>query len=346
MITKQEAGFHNGYKLWTFTMTNSLGTEVKLTNYSAAIMSVKTADKNGELADITLGYDNVDGFIKGNSSHGAVVGRFANRIGGGKFTLNGVEYKLFQNDHGNTLHGGGIGYNKRVWEPVTTDFDEESGENHVVFGYASPDGEENFPGALAVTVDYCLNDKNNLILTYEAYSDADTVVNLTNHVYFNLAGKGSVMNTNVRIFADEYTPVDELLIPTGEIAKVKDTPFDFTELRKIDNGLIDGYDHNFVLSGEKDKHGLRKAAYAVEESSGRTLTCFTDLPGMQFYTGNGLDGEIGKNGVKMEKQTGFCWETQFFPDSPNKPNFPSCVLKKDTEFYHTTVYKFGTADGK
>lgn len=344
MIKQEHIGFHNGYKLWKLTLTNSRGTEVVLTNYSGAIMSVKTADKHGKLGDVVLGYDDIDGYIKGDSSQGALVGRFANRIGGGKFTLNGVEYPLFKNDGDNTLHGGSVGYNKRVWELLDTEYDENSGENHVVFGYTSPDGEENFPGTVAVTVDYCLDEKNALSLVYDAVSDADTVLNLTNHVYFNLSGEGGIMDTEMQIFADKYTPVDDALIPTGEIKDVKGTVFDFTSLRPIRNKDIDGYDHNFIIRVQKDADGLSTAAFAKDPKSGRTLTCKTDMPAMQLYTGNGLNGEIGRNGNPMNRQTGFCLETQFCPDSPNKPQFPSCVLKKDAEYHHVTVYEFGTAE--
>lgn len=340
MIEKQAVGFHNGYKLWLLTLTNKKGMEVKLTNYSAALMSVKAPDKNGKLADVVLGYDDVNGFIGGTSSQGAVVGRFANRIGGAKFTLNGVEYPLAKNNGENTLHGGNVGYNKRVWELLAAEELEEEGENHVVFGYTSPDGEENFPGTCYITVDYCLNEKNELSITYDATADDDTVLNLTNHTYFNLGGcdSGSIMDTKLQIFADSYTPVDESLIPTGEIAPVKGTPFDFTQLRAIKNDAVDGYDHNFVLD---NKGELKKAAYAIDEKSGRTLTTFTDMPAMQLYTANGLGGEIGKGGKMMEKQTAFCLETQFCPDSPNKPQFPSCVLEKGEEYHHVTVYAFG-----
>ena len=342
MIKKEEAGFHNGYKLWVLTLTNSKGMEVKLTNYSGAIMSIKAPDKNGNFADIVLGYDDMDGYISGTSSHGALVGRFANRIGGGKFTLNGVEYPLYKNDGPNTLHGGSVGYNKRVWELLAAESDENSGEDHVVFGYTSPDGEENFPGTVAITVDYCLNEKNQLSLTYDAESDEDTILNLTNHVYFNLAGEGKVLDTEMEIFADKYTPVDGGLIPTGEIADVKGTMFDFTYLRPIKALSPEGYDHNFILRPAKKDEELAKAAYAVEKTSGRTLTCYTDMPAMQLYTGNGLDGkETGKGGVPLTKHTGFCLETQFCPDSPNKPQFPSCVLKKGEVYHHVTVYEFG-----
>ncbi len=343
MIKKEHIGFHNGYKLWKITLTNSKGTEVALTNYGGAIMSVKTADKNGDFADVVLGYDDIEGFINGVSSQGALIGRFANRIGGGRFTLNGTEYELFKNDGDNTLHGGSVGYNKRVWELVETEEDKTAGENHVVFGYTSPDGEENFPGTAAITVDYCLDEKNALTLTYDAVSDKDTIINLTNHVYFNLRGEGSIMDTEMQIFADQYTPVDGALIPTGEIAAVKGTVFDFTQLRPIANKDIDGYDHNFILRQQKGEE-LPIAAFAKDPVSGRTLICRTDMPAMQLYTANGLENEIGKGGITMNKHTGFCLETQFCPDSPNKPQFKSCVLKKNEEYHHVTVYEFGAEE--
>ena len=342
MVTKEAVGFHNGYKLWVVTLKNSKGMEVKLTNYSAAIMSVKAPDRDGNFADVVLGYDDVEGFIKGDSSQGAICGRFANRIGGAKFTLNGVEYPLYKNDGENTLHGGSVGYNKRVWELIATEYDE-SGEAHAVFGYTSPDGEENYPGTVAITVDYCLDEKNQLTLTYDAVTDTDTVLNLTNHVYFNLSGSDDILDTEMEIYADKYTPVDDGLIPTGEIADVKGTKYDFTYFRPIKELSPEGYDHNFVLR-EKKKGEIEKAAFAKDTKSGRTLTCLTDMPAMQLYTGGGLNGEKGKGGAAMTKYKGFCLETQFCPDSPNKPQFPSCVLKKGEEYHHVTVYQFDTDD--
>ena len=348
MIKQQEAGFHNGYKLWTVTAVNSKGAQVTFTNYSAAIMSIMVPDKEGKLGDVVLGYDNVEGFIKGTASQGAVVGRFANRIAKGEFTLNGVKYKLFKNDGENTLHGGSVGYNKRVWELITDGYHEDSGENHVVFGYTSPDGEENFPGTVAITVDYCFDERNRLSITYEAESDKDTVLNLTNHSYFNLSSEGDVMDTKLKIFADKYTPVDSGLIPTGEIANVKGTPFDFTELRSIRSGDIEGYDHNFILRGKKEEKEEEEdlppiAAYAEDYKSGRTLACYTDMPAIQLYTANGLK-EIGKGGKEVLPQSAFCLETQYCPDSPNKPMFPSCVLKKGKIYHKVTVYEFGVID--
>lgn len=342
MVKKEAVGFHNGYKLWLVTLTNSKGMEVKLTNYSGAIVSITAPDRDGNFADVTLGYDDLEGFINGTSLQGAICGRCANRISGGKFTLNGVEYLLYKNDGDNTLHGGSVGYHKRMWELVSTECLEEAGKSHVVFGYISPDGEENFPGALHIIVDYCLDEENQLTLTYNAMTDADTVLNLTNHVYFNLAGGGSILDTEVEIYADKHTPTGDDLVPTGELADVKGTEFDFTYLHPIKELNPEGYDHNFALSGYGNGEELHKAAFARDPKSGRTLTCFTDLPAMQFYTGVSLTGETGKGGVPIDKNTGFCFETHFFPDSPNKPQFPSCVLKAGDEYHHVTVYRFGT----
>lgn len=343
MIKKEEVGFHDGYKLWMVTMENENGMRVRLTNYSGAIVGIEVPDENGNTADVVLGYDDIKGFISGTSSQGALVGRFANRIGNASFELNGKKYKLAANDGKNTLHGGNVGYNKRVWELLAVS--EDGGEDRVLFGYTSPDGEENFPGAVAITVEYYLSCDNKLSLTYDAVSDEDTVLNLTNHSYFNLGGydSGSIMNHELQLFTDKYTPVSPELIPTGEIASVKDTVFDFTEQKRIgadvDAGKIDGYDHNFVLSGSGE---LEKAAYAVDPKSGRTMTTYTDMPAIQLYTANGLKGEIGKGGKMMTPQTAFCLETQFCPDSPNKKNFVSPVLKKGKEYHHVTVYEFGT----
>ena len=341
MVSKEAVGFHDGYKLWVVTLKNSKGMEVKLTNYGASIISIKAPDRDGNFADVVLGYDDIEGYINGTTVQGAVCGRFANRISGGKFTLNDVEYPLYKNDGDNTLHGGSVGYHKRVWEMIAAEYGHAMGEAHAVFGYISPDGEENFPGALHIVLDYCLDEKNQLTLTYNAMTDADTILNLTNHVYFNLSGDSNILDTEIEIYADKYTPVDDGLIPTGEIADVKGTKFDFTYLHPIKELSPEGYDHNFVLH-EKGEGEITKAAFARDPKSGRTLTCLTDLPAMQLYTGGGLKGEIGKGGVPIEKSMGFCLETHFFPDSPNKPQFPSCVLRASEEYHHVTIYRFGT----
>ncbi|MGN0595799.1 MAG: aldose epimerase family protein [Ruminiclostridium sp.] len=337
-MEKKEWGFANGYKVYLYTLKNKNGMTLKLTNYSGAIVSAALPDKKGNMVDVVLGYDNLEGYISGGSSQGALVGRYANRIANGEFTLNGKTYKLVKNCGAHTLHGGGIGFNKRVWT-----IDEE-GENTVTFGYFSPDGEENFPGNLKVQCKYTLTDDNAVKLEYSAESDADTIINLTNHSYFNLNGVhgGSVMNTTLQIFAENYTLVTPELIPTGVIASVHGTVFDFTQPKRIgedvDSGKIDGYDHNFLLG---DPFVLRKSAYAVNPDSGITMTMFTDMPAMQLYTANGLGGEIGKDGIMMEKQTAFCLESQFCPDAPHHDNFASPVLKAGESFKSTTIYQFG-----
>ncbi len=337
-MEKIEWGFANGYKVYLYTLKNKSGMTVQLTNYSCALVSAAVPDKNGKMTDVVLGYDDLKGYIAGGSSQGALIGRYANRIANAEFTLNGKTYKLVKNCGEHTLHGGGIGFNKRVWT-----IDAE-GENSVTFGYFSPDGEENFPGNLKVQCKYMLTDDNEIKLEYSASSDADTIINLTNHSYFNLGGVhgGSVMNTVLQIFAEEYTLVTPELIPTGEIASVHGTVFDFTQPKRIgedvDAGRIDGYDHNFLLG---EPFVMRKSAYAVNPANGITMTMFTDEPAMQLYTANGLGGEIGKDGIMMEKHTAFCLESQFCPDAPHHDNFASPVLKAGKEFKSTTIYQFG-----
>ena len=331
----KEYGFYQGYKCYLVTLQNA---KIKASFHSlgACIQSITVPDKNGEKVDVVLGYDDLNGYIEGNSSHGATVGRFANRIGGAKFTLNGKEYKLFKNDGENTLHGGSISFNKRVW---TVD---EVTDNSVTFGYTSPDGEENFPGTLACKVQFTLLD-NGVQIHYTAKSDQDTVVNFTNHSYFNLKGEGSgdVLDHIVEINAQKYTPVDSGLIPTGEIADVVGTAFDFRQPKKVredmDSGkLPNGYDHNFFLGESKE---VRVAAQAYEQTRGILLTMKTNKPAMQFYIGIGLN-EYGKGGKHYPKYGGLCFESQFCPDTPNKPNFPSCVLKAGETYDYTTVYEF------
>lgn len=337
MIERKEFGFHDGYKVFLFTVTNKNGMSAVFTNYSGAIVSIFAPDKDGSFGDVVLGYDDLEGYVNGTSSQGALVGRYANRIGGGKFTVGGKEYQLRLNENTNTLHGGLIGFNKRVWTV------EETTDNSVTFGYISPDGEENFPGTLKMTCKYTLTDDNEVKLEYKGVCDADTVVNMTNHSYFNLAGVhgGSVMSQQVQIFAENYTPVNAQLIPTGEIAPVENTVFDFRTPKAIcrDLGETDliGYDHNFMLG---ESHVMKKAAVVFDPITGREMTVSTDKPAIQFYTAIGLNGEIGKDGIMMKPQTALCLESQFAPDSPNQPNFPSAVLKAGEEYNFTTIYAF------
>jgi aldose 1-epimerase len=337
-VLKENWGSFDGYAVHLFTLKNKDMT-VRLTNFGAAIVGIDAPDKNGELADIVLGYDNLDGYISGTSFQGAMVGRYANRIGGAAFKLNGREYQLSKNDGDNCLHGGSFGFNRRVW-----DFAVSDKKNSVVFAYFSPDGEEGFPGALVVTVKYTLTKKNRLKIKYEAHNPNnhdDTIFAPTNHAYFNLKGKGSVLETILQIKALNYTPFDEFNIPTGEIECVMKTPFNFLKPKRIgayiEKGKIDGYDHNFLLGKPFE---MKKAAVAYEPESGRIMAVYTDMPAMQFYTANGLS-ETGKGGEHFGKQEAFCLETQFTPDTPNLPNFPSCVIKRGKKVRSTTIYAFG-----
>lgn len=339
MITKTEWGFANGYKAYLITLKNKNGMSVSLTNYGGAIVDLRVPDKNGGFTDVMLGYDNLEGYINGNSCQGALIGRYANRIGGAKFTLDGKEYNLYKNNGDNCLHGGRFGYHRRVWDV----YGISDGDNPcAAFSYISPDGEENFPAEVKIIVRYILTAQNSLKIEYSATSNGDTVVNLTNHAYFNLGGynEKDVLDTKMQIFADKYTPVNDAQIPTGEAAAVKGTTFDFTSPKligdDIKSGKTDGYDHNFIL-GEPGI--MRKAAIASNAETGIEMTTYTDMPAMQLYIGINLD-EPGKGGTYMKKFSGFCLETQFTPNTPNLPDFPQCTLKKGDEFRFTTEYSF------
>jgi aldose 1-epimerase len=327
-----------------YVLTNAHGIQAKVMTYGATLTELHVPDRNGKLADIVLGFDDLDGYLKGHPFFGSTVGRVANRIAKGRFTLAGKEYKLATNNGPNHLHGGLKGFDKVVWsaKPVETKHGAA-----VEFSYRSKDGEEGYPGNLSVTVRYTLTDADELRLDYTATTDKATPVNLTNHSYFNLAGhaSGDVLRHEVMIAADQYTPVDETLIPTGKIAPVKGTPLDFTTPTAIGKRIAEmkgnpgGYDHNFVLrSGGKQ---LALAARVVEPKSGRVLEISTTQPGVQFYTGNFLDGtNQGKGGAVYHKHAGFCLETQHFPDSVNHPNFPSMILQPGQTYNQTTVHRF------
>lgn len=343
-ISKSEFGFFRGYKCWLFTLENSRGAKAKLTNFGGAVAGLEVPDRNGNNADVVLGYDNLQGYIDGDSCHGALIGRYANRIGGAKITVAGREYKLSPNDNKvNHLHGGFFGYNKRVW---TVESMDGSDEPSVTFGYISPDGEENYPGTVKISVKYTLTNDNALVIDYTAVSDADTVINLTNHSYFNLKGEGNgdIKDHVVQINSKQYTPVDELLIPTGKLAFVTGTPFDFQEPKPVrqdmDNGrLPDGYDHNFILG---DAGVMHTAAEVYEPESGRVMTVKTDKPAIQLYIGIGLNGETGKGGKTYGKYAGLCLESQYSPDTPHQPQLPSCVYKAGQTYRFTTIYQFST----
>jgi aldose 1-epimerase len=329
-----------------YTLTNSHGIEVRVMTYGGIIVSVKTPDKNGKLGDITLGFDSLAGYLDKNPYFGALVGRYGNRIAKGKFTLDGKEYKLAVNNGPNALHGGLIGFDKVVWQAEPFTKDNSSG---LTLKYTSADGEEGYPGTLHVAVTYTLDDKNEFSIHYHATTDKATPLNLTNHTYFNLAGegRGSILGVELTLNADHFTPVDSTLIPTGKIASVQGTPFDFTKPYTIGARINDkdeqlefggGYDHNFVVN--RKGPGLVMAARAYDPVSGRVLEVDTTEPGFQIYTGNFLDGVHGKNGHVYNKRDAFCVETQHYPDSPNHPNFPSTILRPGHAYESTTVWKF------
>jgi len=346
-VKKEDFGKADGQSVALYTLTNRNGVEAKITPYGGIVVSLKVPDRNGKLGDIVLGFDNLDSYLKGNDPYlGALIGRYGNRIGNGRFTLNGVEYKLARNNGPNHLHGGIKGFDKVVWnaQPAKT----RNGAK-LTLTYGSRDGEEGYPGNLSVRVVYTLTDNNELKIDYSATTDKDTVVNLTHHSYFNLAGQGNgdILNHQLMINADRFTPVDSTLIPTGELRGVKGTPFDFKQSTAIGARINQedeqlkfgkGYDHNFVLNGRTGI--LRHAARVTETSTGRVMEVWTTEPGLQFYSGNFLDGKTGKEGKSYQIRYGLCLETQHFPDSPNKPDFPATVLRKGRIYRTTTIYKF------
>lgn len=338
----------DGREVSLYTLTNAHGMEVKITNYGAIVQSLKTPDRNGALADVVLGFDTLDGYLGKHPYFGAIVGRYGNRIAKGKFALDGQEYTLAVNNGPNALHGGLKGFDKQVWTATAFEDDDAAGlKLHLV----SPDGDEGYPGELTVTVTYMLTNENALEIHYEATTDAPTVLNLTNHSYFNLdgAGNGDILDHSVTINADRFTPVDETLIPTGELRPVEGTPFDFRTAKPLgqDIGADEeqikfggGYDHNFVLN-KTAAGAMTLAARVHAPESGRVMEVHTTEPGLQFYSGNFLDGtDVGKGGVAYAHRFGFCMETQHFPDSPNQPAFPSTVLRPGENYDTTTVYKF------
>ena len=330
-----------------YTLSNDNGTEIKITNYGGIVVSLIVMDRNGNPEDVVLGYDNLDEYIKNNPYFGSIVGRFGNRIARGKFTLNGVEYTLAQNDGENHLHGGIRGFDKVVWRAEEVKNDDYRG---LSLTYVSKDGEEGYPGNLSVKVIYTLTNNNELKIEYFAETDKATVINLTHHSYFNLAvaGSGNILGHEMMINADRFTPIDETLIPTGELQSVKNTPMDFIQPVTIGSRIEQdyeqlilgkGYDHNWVLNNPDGS--LTLAARVYEPVSGRVMEVYTTEPGIQFYSGNFLDGTItGKEGKVYIKRDGFCLETQHFPDSANKPHFPSTVLKPGETYKQITIYKF------
>jgi aldose 1-epimerase len=347
-ITKADFGkTADGQTVEIYTLKNANGAEAKIMTYGGIVQSLSMPDKNGKFDDVVLGYDNLQGYIDKTPYFGALIGRYGNRIGGAKFTLEGKTYTLATNDGPNSLHGGVVGFDKVVW---TANPMETSHGPALILTYLSKDGEEGFPGNLQVTAVYTLTDDNALQVEFKATTDKPTVCNLTHHSYFNLAGqgKGDILGHQLYINADKTTPVDNKLIPTGEIADVTGTPFDFRKPTAIGARIDDpntilqygpGYDHNWVVNNPPGQLGLQ--AKVVEPVSGRVMEVWSDEPAVQFYAGNFLDGTIvGKGGVAYQKRTGFCLEPQHYPDSPNKENFPSTVLKPGDTFHNMIVYKF------
>ena len=328
----------DGRNVEAFVFTNTGGMKVKIINYGATIISIEMPDRGGRMADVVLGFDDMAGYQGADNPYfGACCGRYANRIANGTFTLDGAEYSLAVNNGSNALHGGLVGFDKKVW-------DAEIIDDTVKMSLDSPDGEEGYPGTLKVGITYSLNDEGELRIDYSAETDQLTVLNLTNHSYFNLAGGGSVHGHDIRINADCCTVVDDASIPTGELRAVAGTEMDLLTPTRFGKNIAavqgGGYDHNYCIN-QSAPGELVLAASVVEPESGRTLECWTTEPGVQFYTGNFLDNVMGKGGAVYNKQEGFCLETQHFPDSPNQPDFPSTELAPGEPYAHTCVYRFG-----
>lgn len=339
----------DGREVSLYSLKNKTGTQINIINYGAIITNIILKDDKGKRSDVVLGYDSLDGYLNDKSFLGAIVGRYGNRIKNGKFRLNGKTYQLACNDGNNHLHGGVVGFSKVLWkaEPIVN----KSG-SLLKLTYVSPDGEEGYPGTVTITVFYSLTENNALLINFQGITDIPTILNPTQHSYFNLSGDftKSILEHELQIESDKFTPTDEEQITTGDIVKVAGTPMDFRKLTPISKDINadyqqlkygKGYDHNWVLKNYNST--IRKAALVFEPGSGRFLEVFTDQPGLQFYSGNCLNGSIkGKNGISFKPRTGLCLETQRYPDSPNKPSFPSAILKPEKTYRHTTIYKFST----
>ncbi len=335
-------------QLKTFVLSNKTNCSVKITNFGAKVMSINVPDKNGSIDDVVLSYDIPEEYIGGNPYFGAIIGRYGNRINKGKFVLNNIEYSLATNNGNNHLHGGPNGFHNVIWEMV--EYKNDDDQHFVLFKYLSKDSEEGYPGNLTVFVKYSFTDENELIIDYNATCDKNTIISLTHHSFFNLkdAGKSDILEHELKIFADSYTPVSNELIPTGSIIDVKETPMDFTEFTPIGKRVNEeylqlqygkGYDHNWILNKTSDSLSL--AAIVREPVSGRKMEVFTTEPGLQFYSGNFLDGsDIGEDSTRYNHRTAFCLEAQHFPDSPNHKNFPSTVLQAGETYKQKTIYKF------
>ncbi|GAB3727105.1 galactose mutarotase [Spirosoma lituiforme] len=332
-----------------YTLTNASGMTAQITNYGGIIVGLKTPDKDGKFEDVTLGQDSLSAYVKNNPFFGALVGRYGNRIAKGKFTLEGKEYNLFINNMGNHLHGGKVGFDKVLWTATPVNGDEPA----LKLAYTAKDGEEGYPGNLAVEVTYTLQKDNALKIDYKATTDKPTVVNLTNHTYFNLTGgaKRDILDHVVTLNADKFIAVDQTLIPTGELKPVAGTPFDFLKPTVVGSRINDstdtqikyggGYDHGWVLNGPADS--LKLAATVYEPTSGRVMEVRTTEPAVQFYTGNFLNGQVvGREGFAYKKRSALCLETEHYPDSPNHPAFPTTELKPGQTYKTTTIYQFST----
>ena len=346
-IEKFSYGYINDKEVSAFVITNKNGCKAQIIEKGATLENLFIADKNGDFIDVLVGHDNLDSHINKSDYQGVIVGQYANRIKDGRFSIDGIEYNVTRNEKSVTcLHGGGE-YNSAIWNGKILN------DNSVEFTYFSPDGKEGFPGNVDITVTYTFDDENNLSIDYRAISDKKTVINLTNHAYFNLNGydSGDVLNHTLQINADRFTPIDTMSIPTGELTPVCGTPFDFTQAKTIGRDIEEdypqlingmGYDHNFCIAGFDGT--LKTIAIATGDKSGIKMEVKTDLPGVQLYTGNFLDGTIiGKNNKPMTKRSGFCLETQVYPDSPNHPEWPSCIYDKGEEYKTTTVFCFSLA---
>lgn len=330
-----------GLETTLYTLENQNGMRISVADYGATLVNVLVPDQEGRLTDVVLGYDNVSGYEAGDKFFGAIVGRVANRIGGASFKLNGKTYKLAANDNGNNLHSGMDFYSKRMWTVL------EYGKDHIVLSLDSPDGDQGYPGKVTIRVSYTLTDDNEIKIHYHAVPEEDTLINMTNHSYFNLSGQdtGTVLNQEVWINADAYTEADAESIPTGEIVSVEGTPMDFRQKKTLGKDVDadyqalrfgGGYDHNWVLNGS----GSRKAAEMSSADTGITMEVYTDLPGMQMYCGNFLEGDRGKGGASYEKRSAVCFETQYFPDAVHKDHFAGPVVKAGQVYDTETVYKF------
>jgi aldose 1-epimerase len=340
----------DGREVYQYTLTNQAGCKVQIINYGATVRSLYVPDRNGKIEDVVLGYDNLQGYIDGTAYFGAIVGRYGNRIGKGRFQLDGKTYQLTINDGENHLHGGKVGFNKVLWDAtVIRDTDNPC----LRLQYVSPDGEEGYPGTVTLKVTYTLTEKNEVRIDYEGTTDKPTILNPTHHSYFNLTGAftNTILGHLLLIEANDFTPVDEGLIPLDLIMSAEGTPMDFHNATAIGARISNqdeqlaigkGYDHNWVLT-RKFENRIRKAAELYEPASGRLLTVFTDQPGLQFYSGNFLDGTAkGKNGIAYQHRTGLCLEAQAFPDTPNKPRFPQVTLRPGQIYRQTTIYQFST----